>query len=554
LLTARVDGLPPSQRDTICRASVAGREFYTGAVQSLAPPQVRGDVEGDLAALGQKQLIRPGGSTFDIDDTFEFVHILMRDAAYELLPKGERSLLHVAFADWLTRLAGDREAEYTEVIGYHLEAAYRYRVELGTVSTIDVQTAATAGRHLAAAGRRALLREDVVAAAGLLSRATRLLESGSPEWIDAMLSLLDALLDRGDLDAAKEVALDAAELSKAMGNERLEARLRIAQSFLESHAGSLRGSAPLFDAVRDDIRLFSACDDHEGAARAHLLLADLKMDAGVFGEAVKDLEIAIREARDAAGAREESRARSWLASALFWGPTPASDAIERCEEIRREAGGSPALEAKVKLILAGLYGMQGQFADARGVFAEGASVLEELGLNVSLATGRQISGMVEALAGDPIAAERELRLGLEALRDMQQDGFAVGAAVFLVRALLDQEKLGEAEELLEFASTAASPEDAIAVAHCRLLRDRLQAARGDAETAIEDAVSAIEELEAMDDLRTRADSLIDLSMVQRAVGREHGAIESIRLACELYLRKGVIPAAERWEKVLVKTT
>jgi tetratricopeptide (TPR) repeat protein len=553
LLSARVDGLPGSERETTCSASVVGRVFYTGAIEVMAPPQVRGGVKGDLTALAQKQLISPAGSTFAIDDTYEFVHILLRDVAYELLPKNDRSVLHATFADWITRFAGERMAEYEEIVGYHLEAAYRYRIELGTASQADLATGASAGRHLVAAGRRALVREDVAAAAGLLSRAVRLLDRQSQDRIDAMLLLLDALLEEGDLTAAEEVVHDASEVIEGLGDDRLEARLLIAQCFLQSHRGDLEASPALFDSVHDAIRAFSVAEDHQGAAQAHLLLADMRMDAGVFGKAINNLEMAIREARDAAGAREGSRARSWLASALFWGPTPAADAIERCEEIRRDAGGSPAPEAKVKLILAGLYGMQGQFAKARSVFADSASVLEELGLNVSLATGRQISGMIETLAGDPIAAERELRLGLDALREMQQHGFAVGAAVFLTRTLLDQGKQEEAGELLEFAAATASPEDVVAVAHCGLLGARLQAARGEAQTAVRDATIAVQQLEVMDDLRTRADSLTDLSRVQRAAGEEGGAIESIRLACELYRGKGVVPAAERWETVLART-
>ena len=42
-----------------------------------------------------------------------------------------RADLHERFAAWLERVAGDRVAEYDEIVGYHLEQAHRYILELG---------------------------------------------------------------------------------------------------------------------------------------------------------------------------------------------------------------------------------------------------------------------------------------------------------------------------------------------------------------------------------------------------------------------------------------
>ena len=56
--------------------------------------------------------------------------MLIRDAAYEALAKGERADLHERFADWLERRRRPRIAT-TRIVGYHLDQAHRYRVELG---------------------------------------------------------------------------------------------------------------------------------------------------------------------------------------------------------------------------------------------------------------------------------------------------------------------------------------------------------------------------------------------------------------------------------------
>ena len=72
----------------------------------------------------RKELIRPHEA---IEDTFRFRHMLIRDAAYERIPKELRSELHERFAGWLD----GRGEEFDEIVGYHLEQAYRYLAGLG---------------------------------------------------------------------------------------------------------------------------------------------------------------------------------------------------------------------------------------------------------------------------------------------------------------------------------------------------------------------------------------------------------------------------------------
>ena len=114
-----------------------------------------------LAALVRKELIRPDRSRLPGDDAFRFRHLLIRDAAYEALPKATRAELHERFADWLEQRR-PRLVELDEILGYHLEQAARYKAELGQP---DAVLAERAGERLAAAGRRALWRGDRTAAA-----------------------------------------------------------------------------------------------------------------------------------------------------------------------------------------------------------------------------------------------------------------------------------------------------------------------------------------------------------------------------------------------------
>ena len=123
LLAARLDSLPEEERDVLERASVVGLEFEWEALGELAPDRRR-PAGAQLAALVRKELIRPHEA---IEDTFRFRHMLIRDAAYERIPKELRSELHERFAGWLD----GRGEEFDEIIGYHLEQAYRCLAELG---------------------------------------------------------------------------------------------------------------------------------------------------------------------------------------------------------------------------------------------------------------------------------------------------------------------------------------------------------------------------------------------------------------------------------------
>ena len=66
-------------------AAIEGEVFHRGAVQALSPDER--PVTPVLAALVRKELIRPDRTQLAGDDGFRFRHMLIRDAAYDALPK-----------------------------------------------------------------------------------------------------------------------------------------------------------------------------------------------------------------------------------------------------------------------------------------------------------------------------------------------------------------------------------------------------------------------------------------------------------------------------------
>ena len=122
--------------------------FHREAVRELAPPSLVPVVDRSLTALVRKDVIRPDRSSFPDDDAFRFRHMLIRDAAYRSLPKEARADLHERFAAWLEQVGGPRLHEFEEILGYHLEQAYRCLAELGP---LDADCRGARGPRLRAA-------------------------------------------------------------------------------------------------------------------------------------------------------------------------------------------------------------------------------------------------------------------------------------------------------------------------------------------------------------------------------------------------------------------
>ena len=196
LLTARIDRLAEPERAVMERGSVEGRLFHRGAVAALLPEPDRGEVGGKLLTLVRKELIRPDRAIVPGDDGFRFGHALIRDAAYDEIPKRQRAVLHQSYAAWLTSRLGDDAPD--EIIGYHLEQSYRYGAELAAADPVVGERAA---ERLARAGEAAHARGDMHAAANLLSRAADLIP-GHPRRPALLAELGAALHASGEIERA----------------------------------------------------------------------------------------------------------------------------------------------------------------------------------------------------------------------------------------------------------------------------------------------------------------------------------------------------------------
>ncbi|MGH3136443.1 MAG: ATP-binding protein, partial [Gaiellaceae bacterium] len=257
LLQARLDTLGVDERVVIERGSVEGQVFHRGSVAELAPEPVRSAVESHLSTLVRKELIRPDQSTFAGDEGFRFRHLLIRDAAYESLPKSIRAELHERFADWLS---GHDLVEGDEIVGYHLEQAHRYRSELDGSDPALPKLATRVSDHLAVAGRAAMDRGDFTAGRSLFRRATEILPDDDPRRLALAPDLALALWESEDLAAAKR-ALARARLT---GDPVPAAIATVVENSIDFMSG---GSIPRDERIarlEDAYEVLEAADHDEG--------------------------------------------------------------------------------------------------------------------------------------------------------------------------------------------------------------------------------------------------------------------------------------------------
>jgi class 3 adenylate cyclase/tetratricopeptide (TPR) repeat protein len=537
LLAARLDALPEQERDLLERASIVGLDFEWEALAQLASDRRRPS-GAQLAALVRKELIRPHEA---IEDTFRFRHMLIRDAAYERLPKELRSELHELFADWLD----GRGEEFDEIVGYHLEQAYRSVADLGPLGDRARGLAERAAEGLAASGRRANARGDARAAANLLERATSLLATDDPRRLSLLPSLGRALRELGQMERAASILSEAVERGRAAGETVVIADAAVALSDIRFHRTTI-GREEVVRELESAVAVFEALGDDAGLARALTLGGKLRFWRGEAAAAIVDLERAARYARDAGDRAQEAESLQYVLAATLLGPTPVVEALERVDEVRAGAEGNRRLELTLLEARARLKAMQGHFDVARDLISQAKAVGEEHGLEVLLASHNgPAAGFVEGLAGNTAAAERELRPACELLERIGELGFLASAAPLLVDALF---LLGRDDEALELTERwtperLTVPEDVDAQVGWRRVRAKLLARRGDIREGEGLAREAMAIAARTDYLDLRASAAADLGEVLRLAGKPQESAAAVQEAILLYEEKGNISAA-----------
>ena len=552
LLATRLDHLKHEERSVIEPASVIGVTFPEEAVEELVEPDLRPQAAVRLSSLSARQLIHPEATTV-VGEGYRFDHILIRDAAYGRLLKRERATLHERFVDWGERISRERgrESEFEEIIGYHLEQAYHYLSELGPLDARGQEIGVRAAARLSSAGRRALARGDMPAASNLLRRAAALLPKHDVERLNLLPDLGEALMEIGEFAPAEVFLDEAMAAASATGQTAIEARALVARIFVGMHSADPdRWSGQVVPQLKEAIEPLEEVGDHTGLAAAYRLLSLSLSAAGNLAEASDMATKAMDHAAMSGDERRRRLAACHYAQLATYGPTPVTEAIQRCEDIMGQGKGDKRTEGLVTLLLGRLYAMQGEFEQARSLCTRATLTLEETGRTVVAATTSLDSSAVEMLAGDPAAAERELRRDYATLQEMGEKLILSTIAAEIARATYAQGDYGEAERFTHIAEELAAEDDIHSEALWRSVRGKVLARRNEAEEARTLADEAVGLLRGTGELVAEGDAVFDLGEVLRLSGLAAEASDAFGRAIGIYERKGDRVSAAKVSSVI----
>jgi class 3 adenylate cyclase/tetratricopeptide (TPR) repeat protein len=540
LLEARLDKLNREERVAVEPAAVIGLEFAQAALESLAPEAIRPAMSTHLRALTRKQFIDPT-ATRDTETIYRFHHQLVRDTVYNGLLKRTRATLHVNFVKWADRINAERGrgVEFQEILGYHLEQAYRYLSELGPLDEAGAALGADAATRLGEAGRRALSRGDLHAAANLIKRAIELLPQNVLSRAELLPDLAGTLLGLGDLSGARAAVAEGVSVAERLSSVRIRAACEFVGIFVRFH-GEEHGdwTDETLEMVQDFIPVLEREAAHNELASAWRLIVLVHGLAGRYQLSCAAADRSIAHARLAGNERLIAKICGMQANNLLLGPTPVRQAIKDCQEII--AGGlyDRLVEANIMCMLAQLHAMNGELQPARDLYRRARTTLRDLGNRVyGAATGLDVA-RIELHDGDLALAEQEIRSDFEFLSAIGETYFLSSMAALLARLVRDQGRDAEALALSEVAEQATAPDDLESQALWRSVRAPILARAGEVaegERLARESVTFARRTEASG---LQAEVLSELASVLLESGKLDEARAAIDESLKVYAAKG----------------
>jgi len=539
LLAARLDHLPTDERVTLGRASVVGKRFGAAEVAQLSPDTERETSLVRLMALVRKELVRldeqvPELDALDEELRFRFRHQLVRDAAYEALPKHERARLHEAFADWLEEALPQRINELYEVVGYHLEQAYLYRRDLGGRSEQTDALATRAADHLASAATRARAIGDYAAMNRLLHRATSILPTQDPQRTRLLPLFAKGLAEVGRLDealAAVDEVLTSQEVDPVTRAEALE--------LVELQFERGRSATEVQPMVDEALRTRRELGDENGIARALFARAALEWFRGSLDQSARTLEEALTLAQSSGDLVLEAEIRETQLPtngiSRHGGPREPTAALELIEFAREH--GNILMELGATRGLAFNEGMRGNRERALALFRQTEQMSQDLGMAMPIGWGGNLA-IVEEWFGNTELALANLEEHARSLQDAGERGYLSSMEAEIARFNIDLGRLEEAREAVRLADEAAAPDDVASQVEIRADRARIRAREGDLAGAEELARESIAQADRTDYINLFVIARLALADVLRLAGRRDEALQYLEEAAATEERRG----------------
>jgi class 3 adenylate cyclase/tetratricopeptide (TPR) repeat protein len=483
LIAARIDHLPPGEKELLQGAAVMGRIFWKGALAELVLEGT--DIDPLLEDLHRREIVLPETrSSISGQDAFKFKHVLIREVAYGGLSKAARAGYHQRFAEWLRKHAGE---ELLEVRAYHLDHATALLAELDGSPPPKLATEAAVA--LEEAGRRALAREANATARKLLVRAVEL-----EPTLERRFQAARAAWRMSEFPVVSPEMQEVLRLAREAGDRDLEARALVALAevsiFREGDVsrGEELAREALEAAERDESKIFALevlntvawwrgrLSEGEGYAQEQLEIARRLERADLESEALLSLA-GIYTSR-----QEDDR---------------AEPLIERAKTLAEESGSLTA-RAHAYMQSGELYGWRRRDEEALEEYERARELFAEVGAATYLAKAMLRIASTIRRAGDLEEAEKLAREGIRILKPLEDRGTLCEVQRFLAEVLLDQGRLDEAELYALKAVETVGPQDVSSQASTKTSLALVRATQGrdeEAEALLRDSIEILERSE-----------------------------------------------------------
>jgi class 3 adenylate cyclase/tetratricopeptide (TPR) repeat protein len=409
LISTRLDGLPEDEKAVLQDAAVIGRVFWAGAVTQLTGRSAE-QVRDALGRLRVKEIVLPHEpSSFSEEKEYSFRHLLIRDGAYDSLPKSLRAEKHAGVARWAEERAGDRAEEIAELIATHDLEAVRYLEELGETGEHVTALQRTAYRWARAAGER-------TSALWQRAEATR--------WFREAWRLADAI----GVSANERGELGRAHVDASVGTDPMEEIMSVVHRVLEAYreAGDQVGMGWARSQLIMPLLMTARNDESEQMGR----------------EAVATLE--------PLGEREEFADALHSLGWYLWrrGRSGEAEPILRRSAEMASRVDSPQVHARATQTLAVCLSQMNRSAEAIEMIEEAYRLAKEVGeFSNLMRCCNNLPSILAELASDYPRAEAVLREGLELAQRAGAKSWVSWMTGSLGDVLFRLGRLEEAEQL-----------------------------------------------------------------------------------------------------------
>lgn len=382
-------------------------------------------------------------------------------------------------------------------------------------------------------------RRDLTAAVSLFGRAARLTDDDRRR-AEFYLKIGLSMSELGHIEDAVRLFADARATAQAAGAELLAMEVRLEELSLQQFIDPSADDAE-FVAVAEELKeRGTAVGDAGAQIAAHFARGEAYLTVCRWQDQLRELEAARALIEVSGQTWRRGEVSAQILNALRYGPTPASEAIVRFEEADRD----PGRRIQTHAIGAPLYAMLGRFDEARRIYREGIAYMTERGVLVRQGALSLSSGIVELIAGDPEAAERNYIDGIDVLVSVGETGVLSTVAAMCGLAQFRRGKLDAAMESVALARQTGTAHDIATQATWRMVAAGVAAQRGELERAEALAEEAVVLLAPTDFLEMRGLAHEARANVRAVAGRHVEAADDLRRAIgEFDAKEDLVDAA-----------